>query len=199
MAMATPIYTADQGDYRMAQQCGADDITAEDVAVSYRLDGAGRPIERVGHGWSVFGLQAGSVLESGQDVEQMRRLLAGRSPDGDQLVKPKLAVAPEAKLQADVFCAALQAAAADRDTTIEELLAGDPWSLKRAGRLIRGVRREGERHRVPVLDVARMATAAGLDPRRGIYELDEWKQAWDQRHERVQVGVSVRSVSPSAK
>ncbi|MGX1748013.1 relaxase domain-containing protein, partial [Brevundimonas sp. NPDC055320] len=187
--MATPIHTPEQGDYRMAQQCGADDITAEDVAANYRLSGAGRPIERIGGGWGEFGIEAGSVLETGEDVEQMRRLLAGRAPDDQtQIVKPKVAVAPEALLDAAPFMAALEAAAAERGQSLEELVATDPWSVKRVGRLQRGLKRDGEHHRAPVLDLARVATAARIDPRH-VYALPEWKAAWDHRDERVQVGV----------
>src|SRR5699024_4078670 len=114
--MATPIHTAEQGHYRMAQQCGADDITAEDVAANYRLSGGARPIERIGGGWAEFGIEAGSDLESGEDVEQMRRLLAGRAPDDrTQLVKPKVAVAHGALVRAAPFVAALEAA--DRKST----------------------------------------------------------------------------------
>lgn len=186
--MATPIHDASQGDYRLAQQCGADDVTARDVAVSYRLDGAGRPIERVGSGWSVFGHQAGTVLETGQDVEAVRRLLAGRHPTKRRtLVKPKVAVSAEAKLDAHPFGAALKAAAADQGVTIEQLLEPDPWSLKRAGRLVRGMRREGERHRVPVADLERMATTAGIDLST-VYERPELTHAQKHRDERVRVG-----------
>lgn len=187
--MATPIHTAEQGDYRMAQQCGADDITAEDVAANYRLSGGARPIERIGGGWAEFGIEAGSVLESGEDVEQMRRLLAGRAPDDrTQLVKPKVAVAPEALLDAAPFVAALEAAAAERGQGLAELVATDPWSVKRLGRLERGLKRDGEHHRAPVLDLARVATAAGIDPRH-VYDLAEWHTAWKHRDDRVSVGV----------
>src|SRR5699024_8837118 len=155
------IHTAEQGDYRMAQQCGADDITAEDVAANYRLSGGARPIERIGGGWAEFGIEAGSVLESGEDVEQMRRLMPGRSPDDrTQLVRPKVSVAPGARLDAAPFVAALEAAAADRGQGLAELVATDPWSVKRLGRLERGLKRDGEHHRAPVLDLARVATAA---------------------------------------
>ncbi|WP_110052274.1 MobF family relaxase [Nocardiopsis sp. L17-MgMaSL7] len=187
--MATPIHDPSQGDYRLAQQCGADDITAENVAVSYRLNGGARPIERVGSGWSVFDQQAGSVLANSEDVEAVRRLLAGRHPtERTQLVKPKVAVAPAAKLTANLFGAALQAAAAERETTIEALLEADPWSLKRAGRLARGIRREGDRHRVPVADLERMAKVAGIDLAT-VYEDQELTCAQDHREDRVRVGV----------
>src|SRR5699024_11695724 len=81
--MATPIHTAEQGDYRMAQQCGADDITAEDVAANYRLSGGARPLGRIGGGWAEFGSEAGSGPGSGEAGAQMRRVLAGRAP-GDR-------------------------------------------------------------------------------------------------------------------
>ncbi|SIO86145.1 MobF family relaxase [Nocardiopsis sp. JB363] len=189
MAMATPIHDPDQGDYRLVQECGADRVSAENVAVSYRLDGGARPIERIGAGWSEFGLTAGSVLESGEDVEGMRRLLAGRDPGGqDQLVKPKLAVAPEAQLPAAPFVAALETAAATRGVSVEGLVAADPWSIKRVGRLERGLKRDGEHHRAPVADLSRVAAAAGIDPRR-VYGRPVWKKAWDQREARVRTGV----------
>ncbi|WP_147453946.1 MobF family relaxase [Nocardiopsis sp. Huas11] len=187
--MATPIHDPDQGDYRLAQQCGADAVSAENVAVSYRLDGGDRPIERIGGGWGEFGIEAGTVLQDAADVEEMRELLAGRDPHtGEQLVKPKLAVAPEAKLPAAPFVAALETAAAERGVSVTELVAADPWSAKRVGRLERGLVRDGEHHRAPVADLSRVAAAAGIDPRR-VYGLPEWKKAWDQRDARVRVGV----------
>ncbi|MGW8529097.1 MobF family relaxase [Nocardiopsis sp. NPDC055824] len=187
--MATPIHDASQGDYRFAQQCGADAVTAENVAVAYRLDGADRPIERVGGGWSEFGIEAGTVLEDAADVEAMRELLAGRDPhSGEQLVRPKVAVAPEAQLPAAAFVEALEAAAAKRGLSLAELVAADPWSVKRVGRLERGLLRDGEHHRAPVADLSRVAAAAGIDPRR-VYGLPQWKAAWDQREARVRTGV----------
>ena len=190
MAMATPIHDAEQGDYRLAQQCGADHISAENVAVSYRLDGPDRPIERIGDGWREFGIEAGTVLRDAEDVEGVRRLLAGRDPHTRrQLVKPKLAVAPEALLPAAPFVAALEAAAAERGgLCLADLVATDPWAVKRVGRLERGLLRDGEHHRAPVADLSRVAAAAGIDPRQ-VYGRPEWKKAWDQRNARVRVGV----------
>ncbi|MCY9787918.1 relaxase domain-containing protein [Nocardiopsis sp. EMB25] len=186
--MATPIHNADQADYRLAQQCGADNISAADVAVSYRLDGGARPIERIGGGWSEFGLEAGSALESAEDVEGMRRVMAGRDPRTHrQLVKPKVAVAPAAKLDAAPFVAALDAAAADKGVTVAELVAADPWSVKRVERLERGVRRDAH-HRAPFDDLERVATAAGIDLA-DVYEHDDLKKAEDHRNERVRTGV----------
>ena len=189
MAMATPITDAAQADYRLAQQCGADNITAENVAVSYRLDGGARPIERIGGGWSEFDIEAGTVLETSEDVEGVRYLLAGRDPHTHrQLVKPKVAVAPKAMLDAAPFMAALQAAAAERGVSVAELVAKDPWSVKRIGRLERGLRRDGEHHRAPVGDLERVAKAAGIDLE-AVYQAQELKEARDHREERVRVGV----------
>ncbi|MEE2040883.1 MobF family relaxase [Nocardiopsis sp. CT-R113] len=187
--MATKISNAAQGDYRLAQQCGADEITAADVAVSYRLDGADRPIERVGDGWSEFGIEAGTVLENASDVEEVRRLLAGRDPHSPrQLVKPKVAVHPQAMLPAKVFVAALESAAADRGLSVEQLVAGDPWSTARVGRLERALLRDGEHHRAPVADLERVAAAAGIGLE-DVFEDQELKYARTHRDQRVQVGV----------
>ncbi|MES0838376.1 MobF family relaxase [Nocardiopsis tropica] len=187
--MATKISTAAQGDYRLAQQCGADEITAENVAVSYRLDGADRPIERVGDGWSEFGFEAGTVLEGAQDVEGVRRLLAGRDPHSPrQLVKPKVAVAPAAKLPAAAFVVALEAAAAERGLSPVQLVAGDPWSKARVGRLERALLRDGEHHRAPVADLERVAAAAGIDLA-DVFDGQELSKARAHRDQRVQVGV----------
>ena len=188
MAQATPIHNASQGDYRLAQQCGADDITAENVAVSYRLDGGARPIERIGRGWSEFGLEAGTVLETSEDVEGVRRLLAGRDPHTRRtLVKPKVATAPAAMLPAAPFVAAVEAAAAERGVSLTGLVAKDPWSLKRVGRLERGLRRDSEHHRAPVADLERVAKAAGIDLA-DVFDHQELAEAQAHRDERVRIG-----------
>lgn len=187
MANGTPLDELDQGDYRLAQQCGADDITAGDVAANYRLDGAGRPIERFGRGWQEFGLEPGTVLETAEDVEGMRRLLAGRDPHTRRrLVKPKLAVAPEAKLAAAPFVQALQEAAEARGTTPAGLVK-DAWSAARIARLERGLVRDGEYHRAPVADLERVAEAAGVGLG-GVYGADELEHAREHSDERVVVG-----------
>lgn len=187
--MATPIHTAAQADYRLAQQCGADEIRASDVALSYRLKGAGRAIERIGGGWAEFGLQAGSVLETSEDVEGVRRLMAGRDPHTHRtLVKPKVATAPAAMLDAAPFVAALEAAAAERGVSPAALVSSDPWSVKRVGRLERGLRRDGEHHRAPVADLERVAAAAGVDLAT-VFEGQELSKAQAHRDERVHIGV----------
>src|SRR5699024_12275329 len=136
--MATPIYTPEQGDYRLAQQCGADLITAQDVAADYRLNGGSRPIERVGSGWGEFGIEAGSVLQTGEDVEGVRRLLAVRDPHTyRQLVKPKVAVAPAALLDAAPFMAAPVQEAAVLAQHLQELVATDYCAVTLLGRLER--------------------------------------------------------------
>ncbi|WP_143173548.1 MobF family relaxase [Nocardiopsis flavescens] len=189
--MATPIHDAAQADYRLAQQCGADAMTAESVAVSYRLDSGSRPIERIGGGWAEFGLEAGTHLEDAAAVEGIRRVMTGRDPHSHRrLVKPKLAVHPKAKLSPQPLLDAVKAACLEREITPQELLA-DPWALKRAARLVRGMRRDGD-HRAAVGDLERVAAAAGVDLE-AVYtaagQATELATAEEHREERVQVGV----------
>ncbi|MEU5859346.1 MobF family relaxase [Nocardiopsis dassonvillei] len=187
--MVTPIRTAAQADYRLSLECGADEIRAADVAVEYRLAvDEHDPIVRLGNGWHEFDIEPGTALESEADIEGMRQIMAGRDPrTGERLVTFKSAVAPDAMLAARPFVEAVRAAATERGTTPAGLLKASGWSTKRFARLERGLVRDGDGHRAPVGDLARVATAAGIDLE-AVYERGELGHALEHADERVDIG-----------
>ncbi|MEZ7132682.1 MobF family relaxase [Nonomuraea sp. AD125B] len=187
--------SAVQVDYRLSEGAGCDQV-------AYRLaaaDGnggqelaagqeAGRGLTWIGGGLREVGIEPGTALATPQDHKAARALMAGCHPGtGEQLVKPKKAVDPRALLPGQPLLEALQQAADARGLSVERMLAGVQWAAKRAGRLIRGVEREGEAHSIPVGDAERLAAAAGLDLD-GLYEPDPLGQARAHRDARVQVG-----------
>src|SRR5262249_42820546 len=100
VAYVTPLYggSAEQVDYRLglAQHgCG------DSAQFAYHADARERPLRWIGEGLDAFGvegLRAGAELTEGQ-FEAARRLIRGEHPGtGEQLVAPKVAVAPEAKV-----------------------------------------------------------------------------------------------------
>jgi conjugative relaxase-like TrwC/TraI family protein len=117
--------------------------------------------------------------------------MAGRDPRSHRrLVKPKLAVHPKAKLSPQPLLESLKAACLEREITPQELLA-DPWALKRAARLVRGMRRDAD-HRAAVGDLERIAQTAGIDLE-AVYkaagQATELTTAKEHRDERITVGV----------
>ncbi|WP_234402124.1 MobF family relaxase [Thermobifida halotolerans] len=180
---------AAQVDYRLSPQCGHDHARAADAALTYRLaqQAGARPIERVGAGWQEFGAEAGTVLVDEDDIDQVRTVMAGRSPQtGRWLVKPKLAVVSAAKLPARPLVEAIRAAADVQGVDAAALIDG-PQLVKRYGRLERGLRRDGEAHRAPVADLEAVAEAAGIDLE-DVYEPQELAAARKHADERVRVG-----------
>jgi conjugative relaxase-like TrwC/TraI family protein len=204
-AHATPIHTAEQGDYRLLGVCGEEEV--RDVAVEYRL-GLARgqdPIIRLGTGWKRFGRAPGTALATVEDVEEVRRIIAGRHPrTSERLMKFKQATAPAALLPARPLVAAVDKAAAGHGVSVEELLwrlsweedaarprpsgRRSPWSWKRYERLVRCLTSEGEHHKAPVADLERVALAAGVDLT-DVYEDQALAHARDHRGDRVDIGV----------
>ncbi|MEU8364894.1 MobF family relaxase [Nonomuraea sp. NPDC048882] len=171
-----------QVDYRLAD--GDSQEAGQEAAAGAE---PGRGLTWIGDGLREFGIEPGTPLTP-EDHQAARRLMAGRDLDtGKRLVKPKLAVHPQAMLPGEVLLQALQQAAVERGQTVEDMLAGTQWAAKRAGRLERGVEREGEAHTIPVGDAERVAAAAGLTLD-ALYEPDRLAQARVHRDERVQVG-----------
>ena len=204
-AFATPVHTTEQGDYRLLAACGEEDV--RDVAVEYRLGLAqGQdPIIRLGNGWIRFGRAPGTALQTAEDVEEVRRIVAGRDPrTGQRLMRFKQATAPAALLPARPLVEAVDKAAADRGVSVEELLwrlsweqdaarprpSADrsPWSWRRYERLVRCLTSEGGHHRAPVADLERVALAAGVDLE-DVFEDQALAHAQQHRDERVDIGV----------
>ncbi|MEV2186647.1 MobF family relaxase [Streptomyces sp. NPDC047970] len=178
-----------QVEYRLTGQCGCDlehegqKVEEDDAQVDYRL-GEARDLEWIGGGLADVGLVAGMPV----DKDQARLLMDGRHPlTGELLVTPKVAVDPRGKVQARPLAEAIEAAAATRGVSVEQLLGDDEKLVKRLARLQRGVHREGDRHRVPFRAAEDLAEASGVDlaelyGRGGVTEAREYADA------RIRVG-----------
>lgn len=178
-----------QVEYRLTGQCGCDlehqeqEVEESDAQVDYRL-GEARDLEWIGGGLADVGLVAGQSV----DKDQARLLMDGRHPlTGELLVTPKVAVDPRGKVQARPLAEAIEAAAATRGVSVEQLLGDDEKLVKRLARLQRGVHREGDRHRVPFRAAEDLAEATGIDltelyGRGGVAEAREYADA------RIRVG-----------
>ncbi|HKT00696.1 MAG TPA: MobF family relaxase, partial [Rugosimonospora sp.] len=174
-----------QIEYRLEGNAGCSLGVADDAQVAYRLD-SDRPLEWVGAGLREVGIAPGSVLdEAGKTAA--RALADGLDPrDGSVLVAPKLAVDPRAKLPAAPLAAAVAAAAERAATTPAELL-GDIRIAARYARLLRGLARERDAHKVPVAELDRIAAAAGVDLA-DVYAPEDLALARKHAAARVRVG-----------
>ncbi|MEV0580940.1 MobF family relaxase [Streptomyces sp. NPDC050392] len=178
-----------QVEYRLTGQCGCDlehqeqEVEESDAQVDYRL-GEARDLEWIGGGLADVGLVAGMPVDKGQ----ARLLMDGRHPlTGELLVTPKVAVDPRGKVQARPLAEAIEAAAAERGVSAEQLLGDDEKLVKRLAQMQRGVHREGDRHRVPFRAAEKLAEATGVDltelyGRGGVTEAREYADA------RIRVG-----------
>lgn len=175
-----------QVEYRLNHQCGCDAEATPDVQVDYRLLGSERPLEWVGDGLREFGIRPGTAVS--RDAQAMvRAIMAGRDPHTHQrLVKPKMAVHPDAKLAARPLIEAVLRACQAKGITVQALL-GDARLARRFDRLVRGVSREGEAHKAPIADLEAIAAAAGFLPER-LWDTAELERARTMAHERIRVG-----------
>jgi conjugative relaxase-like TrwC/TraI family protein len=184
-----------QIDYRLSADSGCSLDAGDDSQVGYRLD-SDRPLEWVGEGLRLVGITPGGTLDDA-GVAAARLLADGRDPrTGDVLVAPKLAVHPDAKLDAGPFVDAVRAAAAAAGTTPAALLGGRRL-VARFERLQRGLARSEARsagdgpavvvHRAPVADLQALADAAGVDLA-DVYPQDELEHARRFADVRVNVG-----------
>ncbi|MFI1799013.1 MobF family relaxase [Streptomyces sp. NPDC020379] len=178
---ATGIYAPEQVEYRLAEGCGCD--VAADAQVEYRL-AAERDLRWIGSGLAELGLVAGGTV----DPDAARALMDGRDwRTGEQLVKRKKALDPRGKLTARVLVDAVnEVAAADGKSAAEYL--GNDRLAKRFARAERGIVRDGEQHLLPVADVERLASAAGLDAD-ALYGAGVVEKARRWQHHHVDVGL----------
>ncbi|WP_244229869.1 MobF family relaxase [Kitasatospora albolonga] len=130
--------------------------------VDYHLDASERPLVWIGGGLAEFDIVPGSTLAPEQ-FPAARRLMHGEDPrTGQTLVKPKLAIAPAAKLPAAPLVRAIRRAAAERGVPLASLL--DSKRKQDAVRRMESqLKRFGESHRVPVSTVLKLADAVGID------------------------------------
>lgn len=180
---------------------GLDQVEREgqeaDWQVGYRMEAEERPLVWVGRGLAEFGITPGTALASEEDMEAADALMDGRDPrTGEQLVDPKVEVAPIAKLPALPFVTALVAAGVEHGlqagAPARELLSiggREPGgkAVKRLERIGRGIEREGEAHAISINDLEWLADLAGLDLSE-VYPEGKLAAARNNRHERVRIG-----------
>ncbi|MFD1547108.1 MobF family relaxase [Nonomuraea guangzhouensis] len=186
----------EQVEYRLREGAGcgvphADEHGHEhgeepDGQLSYRLGGE-RALVWIGEGLREVGIVPGTPLTSDQHGKA-RALMNGENPDnGKLLIKAKHVVDPRGKLPAAPLGEALEAAAAERGTTVEGLLAARPAMVKRAAQMARGIAREGEAHLVRIGDLEQLARAADVNLAEA-YEPEALAYASKWRDARVRIG-----------
>ncbi|MFG1949326.1 MobF family relaxase [Nonomuraea sp. NPDC048826] len=141
----------------------------------------------IGQGLGEFGIIPQTPLTPDQ-YATARALTDGVHPwSGEVLVPAKHAVDPRAKLPAAPLLAALEAAAAQQGSTVQERLADRPAVAGRVTRMARGISRQGEAHLMAVTEIEQVARATGLDVGEA-YTADELAGARRWRTGRVRIG-----------
>ncbi|MFD7867808.1 MobF family relaxase [Streptomyces sp. NPDC059783] len=173
MAWVTAIRDDEQVEYRLREQAGCSVVTSEDVvqeqpdrAVEYRLREEGdAALVWMGSGLAAVGLTAGAVLDE-EGKEAARRLMAGCHPQtGARLIRTRTSARahPAAKLTTARLVEAIEAAAEERGVAAADLLEGKPKQQRVLAQQQRMVHRQGDRHRLQVGTLHKLARAAGLD------------------------------------
>ncbi|MEW2553685.1 MobF family relaxase [Streptomyces zhihengii] len=172
MAWVTAIRDDEQVEYRLREQAGCSVVASDNVvqevadpALEYRLREEGdAALVWMGSGLAAVGLTEGAVLdEEGKDAA--RRLMAGCHPaTGARLIRTQTSVRahPLAKLTTARLVEAIEAAAKERGVTPADLLEDKPKQARVFAQQQRMVHRQGDRHRMQVGTLHKLARAAGL-------------------------------------
>ncbi|MFE7365927.1 MobF family relaxase [[Kitasatospora] papulosa] len=193
MAWVTAIRDDQQVEYRLREQAGCSVMAAYDVAhevvdpaLEYRLrQETNSPLVWMGSGLAAVGLTEGAVLDE-EGKESARRLMAGCNPEtGARLIRTQTSVRAheKAKLTTARLVEAINATAEMKGVAPAELLEGKPKQQKVLAQQQRMVHRFGDRHRMQVGTLHKLARAAGLslDDVYGETELAEAREHADQR------------------
>ncbi|GGV45270.1 hypothetical protein GCM10010293_53180 [Streptomyces griseoflavus] len=144
----------------------------------------------VGEGLSEVGQASGTHLdETGKQAA--RALTKGNHPlTGEQLVRSELRAHPRAKLTGARLVEAVEAAAKVAECEPVDLFIGKPKQAKKWVTLARMVRQKGERHRLQIDSLHRMARAAGL-ALEDVYDAGQLVEA--RVHERDRISIRIRA------
>ncbi|WP_181449333.1 MobF family relaxase [Nonomuraea aridisoli] len=186
----------EQVDYRLQDGAGcgihhtgdheAGHTDGQDGQITYRLADE-RGLMWIGQGLQELALTPETPLPAGQH-DVARAIMSGEDPTtGEVLVAAKHVTDPRAKLPAAPLSEALHKSAAERGTTLEQLLAERPVMAKRAARMARGIARQGEAHLMPIKDIEQLADTAGVDLAQ-VYGAQELAYARKWRDARVRIG-----------
>ncbi|MCY1677033.1 MobF family relaxase [Streptomyces sp. NPDC048212] len=189
----TAIRDDEQVEYRLREQAGCSVMAAYDVvqevadpALEYRLrQETNSPLVWMGSGLAAVGLTAGAVLDE-EGKQAARQLMSGCHPEtGARLIRTQTSARahPTAKLTTARLVEAIEVAAEEKGVTGAELLEGKPKQQKVLAQQHRMVHRFGDRHRMQVTTLHKLARAAGLslDDVYGQTELAEAREHADQR------------------
>lgn len=122
MAWIAPIGSApEQIDYRLGLQHGCTAGAVDDAQFAYRTEQE-RPLIWIGNALADLGIQAGTELTADK-FDQARALVNGRHPiTGEQLVKHKVGVPREAKVQLAPLVYAIEGVAKEANVDVAEVL-----------------------------------------------------------------------------
>lgn len=173
MAWVTAIRDDEQVEYRLREQAGCSVVASDDVvrevadqALEYRLREEGdSALVWMGSGLATVGLIEGAVLDE-EGKEAARRLMAGCHPEsGARLIRTQTSARahPSAKLTTARLVEAIEAAAEEKGAAAADLLEGKPKQQAVLATQQRMVHRLGDRHRMQVTTLHKLARAAGLD------------------------------------
>ncbi|MFB4426928.1 MobF family relaxase [Streptomyces sp. QL37] len=193
MAWVTAIRDDEQVEYRLREQAGcsvvASDAVVQDVsgvAPEQQLREEGdAALVWMGSGLAAVGLTEGAVLDA-EGKEAARQLMVGCRPEtGARLIRTQTSVRAHqrAKLTTARLVEAIEAAAGEKGLAAAELLEGKPKQQKVLAQQQRMVHRQGDRHRMQVTTLHKLARAAGLslDEVYGGTELVEARAYAEQR------------------
>ncbi len=196
MAWVTEISADEQVDYRLRRHAGcgvvestgavvapgeAAALDSADPAVDYRLRSDG-VLVWMGSGLEEVGLTEGQALDH-EGEEAARRLMKGSHPTtGARLAGSATSVRAHEKATLTVapLVRAIEAAAAEAETSPEQLLEGKPKQQRTLATQQRMVKRRGEGHRLHVETLHKLARAAGLDLA-DVYTEAELETAWTNK------------------
>ncbi|MFK4694153.1 MobF family relaxase [Streptomyces pristinaespiralis] len=202
MAWVSRIVDMDQVEYRLSENAGCyvplDGESAGEAAepladaqVDYRMATTEESgLVWIGEGLAEVGLVAGAPLDAA-GKEAARALANGVHPQtGERLVPAVVRAHPKAQLVGARLVEAIEQAAAAAGREPEELFTRTPKQQRKYTQLARMVNAQGERHRLQVDSLHRIARAAGIDLE-DVYGADELAEA--RAHERDRVNVRVRA------
>lgn len=179
MARGTVLHESEQDEYRLRQECSADQARQADAQTEYRVQPGGpRPIERIGNGWTSLERTPGSPLGA-DELDEVRAVMGARDPrTGERLLTRKTRVAPAGRLPAVDYLRTLE-----RKKAVPK--AGT-WAQRRVARMVRATAKDAH-HTVPVRDLERVAKATGV-PLEGVYGAGHLAYARAHARDREVVG-----------
>lgn len=202
MAWVTGIVDDGQVEYRLTGHAGCyvqhdgegpDEQArpAADDQVDYRMDAAENgTLVWIGEGLTEVGQTPGTLLdEAGKRTARV--LTKGAHPlTGEQLARPELRAHPRAKLTGARLVEAVETAAETAGCEPADLFADKPKQAKKWTTLARMVHQKGERHRLQINSLHRLARAAGI-ALEDVYDADELAEA--RAHEGERVSIRIRA------